>query len=803
MIESRASQLRTDRDDQPGLAVVLMILLATLAAEVVIGDGAKSRGVIALTMLVYSGLILLGRRLAMRWRNRSAELPLAIGPIVVGSALLVVVVEVIRRQVWETGYALEVLLICGFRNVALVLAAFSVWPRVERLAGSASLFLMLFSVMAGDDPFLYFVLFAFTLVGSWWLMSRYWNSLAGRMADETRSDRPLRWFITLPVLMVAAVLLVPLSGKTATEALPGLMPSSGGTGEFSPFARSGVGNGDMLVAGTKDVQSFAPIDDAPFMDSDQPSLFDVFNEAYDEPIKPRNQDRSIALPPEVLQDIHRHLAESKQAGREFSTLRKSKAKRRAPVENRDSDALFFISGRTPLHLRLELYSAFDGITWYPDPTPPPQTPLKMRTINDRPWLDLTSTKASRNEESELLLAKPETHALKVAQLDTNRIPSPPELLGVHIDSVDRADIFSWATDGVPKMVRKRLPAMTVIHLLSRAIDMSALENSSAPAFGQSQYRQIPESFHCQQIGRLAETWTKGTPRGWAQIQRIIERLRTDFQHDRSVKVSDETVSPVSHFLMSRRGPDYQFATTAAVMFRSLGYPTRVVSGFYAHPDKYDSRSRHTPVHAEDAHFWVEVYHSDGVWIPLEPTPGYELLGPPPGLWDLVEAAAIGVGQWMLAHRWSLLVIGVFGCVTWVFRRRVADTCDLVWWRVRTFRSPHSELLATWNLMERRWRRHGHTRPAGFTATRWLECINCHRVGLDRRSETTTEFLQLLDVAKFGSGTGLSAEKTHELCQTVLAEWSPQSCTIPASEQPISVGTRLPMAFGQQSVPTNS
>ncbi|WP_166825863.1 transglutaminase-like domain-containing protein [Thalassoroseus pseudoceratinae] len=803
MIKSQAKTTGNNSEATPGWAVVALILLATLAAEVVIGDGAVSRGVIMAKIAFYGGLVVVGRRVAMRWRRRSPDVPLLVGPVVVVSALLAIGVEFLSRQIWGTGHAFEVLLICGFRNVALVLAAFSVWPRVERLGGAASLFLILFVVMAGDDPFLYFVLFAFTLIGCWWLMSRYWNSLAGRIADETHADRPLRWFITLPICLVAAVLLVPLSGRTATEALPGLMPSSGGTGDFSPYARSGVGDGDMLVAGTKDVQSFAPIDNAPFMDSKKPSLFDVYNETYDEPVKPKNQDRCIALPPEVMQDVHRHLAESKQAGREFSTLRQTDGQRKSKIDNRDTDALFFVAGRTPLHLRLDVYATFDGIQWYPDQTPGPSTPLTMRNIDERPWLDLTATKRSRDDEVDQLFASPETHALKVAQLETNRIPSPTELLGVHIDSVDRADLFGWATEGVPMMERKSLPSMTVIHLLSRAFDQSALKTASIPAYGAKRHRQIPDSFHFQQIGRLAKRWTDGMPHGWPKVQAIVERLRTDFQHDRTVKVSDETISPVSQFLMTRRGPDYQFATAATMMIRSLGFPARVVSGFYVRPDKYDSRSRHTPVHAEDAHFWVEVYHSDGVWVPLEPTPGYELLGPPLGLWDMVQITVVGVGKWVADHRWAVLAVAFIGCVLWMFRRRVADFCDLAWWRLRPHRSPQSELLTTWGLMERRWRRHGYIRPCGLTPTRWLDQRNFDHLGSETLSDATAQFLKSLDAVTFGSLIDFRTQEMHRLCEKVLDEWLPVIGTSDASKHTRQTidRTRIEVAFGSPSLPT--
>src|SRR5205085_1957064 len=78
-----------------------------------------------------------------------------------------------------------------------------------------------------------------------------------------------------------------------------------------------------------------------------------------------------------------------------------------------------------------------------------------------------------------------------------------------------------------------------------------------------------------------------------------------------------------------RGPDYQFAGAAAVLLRVLGYPTRLVSGFYAAPGRYDPQTGHTPVVQDDLHFWAEVRLPPGDWLVVEPAPGYEVLGPSP------------------------------------------------------------------------------------------------------------------------------------------------------------------------------
>ena len=96
-------------------------------------------------------------------------------------------------------------------------------------------------------------------------------------------------------------------------------------------------------------------------------------------------------------------------------------------------------------------------------------------------------------------------------------------------------------------------------------------------------------------------------------------------------------------LVARRGPDYQFASAAAVLLRLLEYPTRLVSGFYASPDNYDPETQHTPVVKEDLHFWAEVF-LPGLWIVIEPTPGYEVLGPGLPWWERISASLLGLGD---------------------------------------------------------------------------------------------------------------------------------------------------------------
>jgi transglutaminase-like putative cysteine protease len=78
------------------------------------------------------------------------------------------------------------------------------------------------------------------------------------------------------------------------------------------------------------------------------------------------------------------------------------------------------------------------------------------------------------------------------------------------------------------------------------------------------------------------------------------------------------VDPVDYFLFnSHAGYCEFFATAMGDMLRSLGIPTRLVSGFG--PGTYDAAASAYVVRSDDAHNWVEVYFPTYGWIQFEPT----------------------------------------------------------------------------------------------------------------------------------------------------------------------------------------
>ena len=79
------------------------------------------------------------------------------------------------------------------------------------------------------------------------------------------------------------------------------------------------------------------------------------------------------------------------------------------------------------------------------------------------------------------------------------------------------------------------------------------------------------------------------------------------------------VRPLDYFLFtSKKGFCQDFSTAMNVMLRTLGIPSRQISGFGQ--GLFDDKTRQYSVNALDAHSWVEVFFPGYGWIPFEATP---------------------------------------------------------------------------------------------------------------------------------------------------------------------------------------
>jgi transglutaminase-like putative cysteine protease len=129
------------------------------------------------------------------------------------------------------------------------------------------------------------------------------------------------------------------------------------------------------------------------------------------------------------------------------------------------------------------------------------------------------------------------------------------------------------------------------------------------------------------ITALAKQWTAGMTNPYDEATAIQSRLRNPafFQYTLSPPaVPNPSTWPVVYFLtVSHRGYCQYFASAMGTMLRTLGIPTRLVSGYGSGTTRAQSGrqgQREQTVSTSDAHSWVEAYFPTYGWIPFEPTP---------------------------------------------------------------------------------------------------------------------------------------------------------------------------------------
>ena len=691
-------------------------------------------------------------------------------------------IEMPLRIYLDAPHLMDSLLLTLLRNAIIGLATLSHHPLNQGPSAALSTFVFVFSSACFDSsvttlPYCNGLSIAFAITSISWLGARYWERLNITLTSSVvHRKRP--WWTPALAIPLALPLLIPVAGGRLIET-EGWLPTSGGGDDASPMARDGIGDGDLLVAGLDNIRSFAPIENAPFAASHDPTLYDVFDESYNEAVFNRKKrQKVISIAPEIqaLAEDHR-MAQSKKGSREFSTVRRpGKAKTKA-ISSIDSDALIYVRGRLPFHLKLESFDIFDGTSWSEEPLPKLVPNLSLETVADRPWLRVgVQTKLDDPH------AATEIHAVKVINLKTNRVPTPIQLTGVSIDKLNRADFFRWEQPGIIGVDRDSLPELTTLHVQSRVIDVRKLKDRDySGIFSQQQYRQFDDGKSSFEVRRLAQQWTVGKQKGWQQIESIISHLRQDYTLDNDARVTGDTGHTVEEFLFeTKRGPDYLFATSAVWLLRSLDYPARFVSGFYASPNRYDAKSGLTPILSDDVHCWAEVLVQRDFWVTLEPSPGYEVLTPPLSLMERIAKLTNLVYGQVVRHPFITTGLLVFISVSFLFRRRLLDIGDVSLLRLEALWNRNWHTLRTMRTINRRCQRVGLSRPRGISPRRWLELlasqINIQRKSSDSSKTTTlasTEhFLQSVESCLYDpAGEQPARQAALPTCTAALNMWS--------------------------------
>lgn len=147
----------------------------------------------------------------------------------------------------------------------------------------------------------------------------------------------------------------------------------------------------------------------------------------------------------------------------------------------------------------------------------------------------------------------------------------------------------------------------------------ARSNMSYPERIKAHYLQLPNELPWR-VKQLALNITGGKNGPYFKVMALIDWLR-QYPYELNIPPLPSGRDAVDHFIFDlRKGYCEQFSSALAVMARSIGIPSRLVTGYAT--GMYNPVTMNYEVKEKDAHAWVEIYFADFGWVPFDPSPPY-------------------------------------------------------------------------------------------------------------------------------------------------------------------------------------
>jgi protein-glutamine gamma-glutamyltransferase len=162
------------------------------------------------------------------------------------------------------------------------------------------------------------------------------------------------------------------------------------------------------------------------------------------------------------------------------------------------------------------------------------------------------------------------------------------------------------------------------------------------------YLQVPPELDAR-IPQLAAQITRSASTSYDKAATLELYLRTHYGYTLQLPRS-AVADPLANFLFERKqGHCEYFASSMAVMLRTLRIPARVVNGFRS--DEFNDITANYVVRAKNAHSWVEAYFPGYGWVTFDPTPGGAIESPRG--WEramlYLDAASSFWREWVISY----------------------------------------------------------------------------------------------------------------------------------------------------------
>lgn len=184
------------------------------------------------------------------------------------------------------------------------------------------------------------------------------------------------------------------------------------------------------------------------------------------------------------------------------------------------------------------------------------------------------------------------------------------------------EIDSYGQFKAPNLLRAgtKYAATSAIYIR----DQSVFAEQNLPA-DEGHFLQLPNLLD-NRVAALAQSITDPHTNLLDKAIGLEQHLRAHYEYSVDSIYQSQGVTPLSDFLFeAKSGHCEYFASALAIMLRTIGIPSRLVTGFSA--TSQNPLTGYYEIYALDAHAWVEAYIDNLGWLILEPTPFYD--GPIP------------------------------------------------------------------------------------------------------------------------------------------------------------------------------
>ncbi|MEJ2452758.1 MAG: transglutaminaseTgpA domain-containing protein [Candidatus Thiodiazotropha sp.] len=257
----------------------------------------------------------------------------------------------------------------------------------------------------------------------------------------------------------------------------------------------------------------------------------------------------------------------------------------------------------PLYLRARVFDRFDGVHWTSSATQLEKLKLSWGQLQLR---DPPSFEQGRIEHHEIFIEQNLGNYVAAAAVPV-KVSFPGTVIGI--------DAFGQLH--APGALREGSGyAIDSLRHTYQGRSFAELDYVDLP-----QFKQLPEDLD-PRIARLASRVVEGHMSELEQAVALEQHLRTQYAYDFSSVFTSQNRTPLSRFLFeTKRGHCEYFASALAIMLRTQGIPSRLVTGFSA--SNLNPLTGYYDIYALDGHAWVEAYVDGLGWMELEPTAYYD------------------------------------------------------------------------------------------------------------------------------------------------------------------------------------